>query len=99
MKVRRKGKQSPCAGWSWWLLCWLCFFFQAEDGIRDVAVTGVQTCALPISVRLRNRGRPRRVALACGGCQLEETRRDGLGVVAVAGVGMTVLGIDISNFQ
>src|SRR5687768_17789931 len=24
-------------------------FFQAEDGIRDVAVTGVQTCALPIS--------------------------------------------------
>src|SRR5256884_9746080 len=28
----------------------LFFFFQAEDGIRDVAVTGVQTCALPISV-------------------------------------------------
>src|SRR2546429_6334320 len=28
-----------------------CFFFQAEDGIRDVAVTGVQTCALPISWR------------------------------------------------
>src|SRR2546429_2591216 len=28
------------------------FFFQAEDGIRDVAVTGVQTCALPISIRL-----------------------------------------------
>src|SRR5216684_7146977 len=27
------------------------FFFQAEDGIRDVAVTGVQTCALPISMR------------------------------------------------
>src|SRR2546429_5311539 len=27
----------------------LIFFFQAEDGIRDVAVTGVQTCALPIS--------------------------------------------------
>src|SRR5205809_3184165 len=31
-------------------LC-LFFFFQAEDGIRDVAVTGVQTCALPISTR------------------------------------------------
>src|SRR5205809_607316 len=29
------------------LLCFY-FFFQAEDGIRDVAVTGVQTCALPI---------------------------------------------------
>src|SRR5690606_17559380 len=26
-----------------------CFFFQAEDGIRDFHVTGVQTCALPIS--------------------------------------------------
>src|SRR2546429_5963124 len=30
------------------------FFFQAEDGIRDVAVTGVQTCALPISVYCRH---------------------------------------------
>src|SRR5215813_13678737 len=29
----------------------LCFFFQAEDGIRDADVTGVQTCALPISRR------------------------------------------------
>src|SRR5438874_13454295 len=27
------------------------FFFQAEDGIRDLYVTGVQTCALPISTR------------------------------------------------
>src|SRR5260221_5213951 len=27
---------------------WLLFFFQAEDGIRDHCVTGVQTCALPI---------------------------------------------------
>ena len=36
------------------------FFFQAEDGIRDYDVTGVQTCALPISVRpgpLSRRGR------------------------------------------
>src|SRR5205809_1827335 len=38
-----------------WFVCVDClvfllffFFFQAEDGIRDVAVTGVQTCALPI---------------------------------------------------
>src|SRR2546426_12542078 len=31
------------------LLCFLFFFFQAEDGIRDYKVTGVQTCALPIS--------------------------------------------------
>src|SRR2546430_12049158 len=28
----------------------LFFFFQAEDGIRDLTVTGVQTCALPISL-------------------------------------------------
>src|SRR6267378_2250683 len=30
----------------------LFFFFQAEDGIRDLYVTGVQTCALPISPRI-----------------------------------------------
>ena len=29
-------------------LFWVFFFFQAEDGIRDHCVTGVQTCALPI---------------------------------------------------
>src|SRR3712207_8707640 len=38
------------------------FFFQAEDGIRDIGVTGVQTCALPIfmatpEVLLRGDGR------------------------------------------
>src|SRR3989441_493302 len=32
------------------------FFFQAEDGIRDKLVTGVQTCALPISVRFGTHG-------------------------------------------
>src|SRR5256885_7108982 len=31
------------------------FFFQAEDGIRDYKVTGVQTCALPISALRGNR--------------------------------------------
>src|SRR5207245_3590305 len=38
----------------------LSFFFQAEDGIRDATVTGVQTCALPISSR-------RAGSLCCGG--------------------------------
>src|SRR2546429_5004111 len=33
---------------SYLILFFFFFFFQAEDGIRDVAVTGVQTCALPI---------------------------------------------------
>src|SRR5690606_40592029 len=35
----------------------LFFFFQAEDGIRDFHVTGVQTCALPISRRTQRRER------------------------------------------
>src|SRR3989449_6243998 len=39
------------------------FFFQAEDGIRDVAVTGVQTCALPISRSARERAPPASRAL------------------------------------
>src|SRR5690625_6743149 len=34
---------------AYYLLCFYYFFFQAEDGIRDGHVTGVQTCALPIS--------------------------------------------------
>src|SRR5438445_2298092 len=38
------------------MFCLISFFFQAEDGIRDIGVTGVQTCALPISIRLRQRG-------------------------------------------
>src|SRR6266567_8052853 len=39
------------------------FFFQAEDGIRDLTVTGVQTCALPIW-RRRRPSRPCSRALA-----------------------------------
>src|SRR5260370_28772419 len=38
-----------------YLSCYGFFFFQAEDGIRDSSVTGVQTCALPI---FRSRGIP-----------------------------------------
>src|SRR5437764_8144538 len=34
---------------SLFLILFVFFFFQAEDGIRDTSVTGVQTCALPIS--------------------------------------------------
>src|SRR3989449_61485 len=51
-EVGRGGIESLC-------LCCVFFFFQAEDGIRDVAVTGVQTCALPISnINYRNRRAP-----------------------------------------
>src|SRR5207245_7152885 len=34
-----------------WTCAFFFFFFQAEDGIRDATVTGVQTCALPILPR------------------------------------------------
>src|SRR5256885_2314319 len=37
----------------------LSFFCQAEDGIRDYKVTGVQTCALPISTVAQEKFRPR----------------------------------------
>src|SRR2546421_709563 len=39
------------------------FFFQAEDGIRDLIVTGVQTCALPISGTLPSRASARAACL------------------------------------
>src|SRR5699024_11876219 len=55
--------------------CLCVFFFQAEDGIRDRNVTGVQTCALPISPRRdhcwrRVEGNPGPPALLAG-CRLE----------------------------
>src|SRR5207244_9766682 len=43
------GDDPACYGWEMILL--FVFFFQAEDGIRDDLVTGVQTCALPIWCR------------------------------------------------
>src|SRR2546430_9082040 len=42
------------------------FFFQAEDGIRDLTVTGVQTCALPISRRPRQLPAERRPGVLRG---------------------------------
>src|SRR6266853_4544934 len=52
------------------------FFFQAEDGIRDLTVTGVQTCALPISLTIKPNPDPLRedpvahVNNDCVGCGL-----------------------------
>src|SRR5699024_10353893 len=43
-----------CYNISYYLIC-VFFFFQAEDGIRDRNVTGVQTCALPISIEEQER--------------------------------------------
>src|SRR6266478_8316463 len=48
------------------------FFFQAEDGIRDLTVTGVQTCALPIS---RLNSRTNGPAAECSSAPTEGNRR------------------------
>src|SRR5690606_40860878 len=47
--------------------CAFSFFFQAEDGIRDFHVTGVQTCALPISFTGAQTARRGRFEQAEGG--------------------------------
>src|SRR2546430_11535903 len=57
------------------------FFFQAEDGIRDLTVTGVQTCALPISVA---------GAIAFGGMQMRRVVTFAL-VVALTYTGLGAL--------
>ena len=54
-----------------------CFFFQAEDGIRDRLVTGVQTCALPIfpndySHRYRLSVGSKLLTINCYYCQFTE---------------------------
>src|SRR5256885_10818580 len=61
----------------------LCFFFQAEDGIRDYKVTGVQTCALPIYQR-------QHLALPVG----QPGEGAGRGVAGTAPVASTALAVD-----
>src|SRR5690606_39653036 len=58
------------------------FFFQAEDGIRDFHVTGVQTCALPISEAAAE-------AVAATPTQLPALAR--AGVVDAGGLGLALL--------
>ena len=47
------------------LVLFFFFFFQAEDGIRDDLVTGVQTCALPISIHIEGEQLQYIFLLAC----------------------------------
>src|SRR5687767_15244378 len=62
----------------------LFFFFQAEDGIRDKLVTGVQTCALPISSIRSSAGTTTRspasngrcASLSTAGCSDSRTRSE-----------------------
>src|SRR5688500_19379445 len=72
----------------------MCFFFQAEDGIRDYKVTGVQTCALPIckwqQMKKTGEGTP------AGGLHLG---LDANGVAPVAGPGFRCGHVDITSCQ
>src|SRR5882762_10628148 len=62
------------------------FFFQAEDGIRDSSVTGVQTCALPISPRgPGQRGRRAPPPWPLGAAALRVSERRGGGAAQDAG--------------
>src|SRR5258708_14430767 len=54
----------------------LFFFFQAEDGIRDDLVTGVQTCALPISAILPQDSERRIVLLSDGRQNMEDALQE-----------------------
>src|SRR5437667_5419652 len=56
------------------MICSVFFFFQAEDGIRDRDVTGVQTCALPISGLQELGERARRLRLPDAGGAEEDER-------------------------
>src|SRR2546430_11439443 len=60
------------------------FFFQAEDGIRDLTVTGVQTCALPIWSRRASTERERRVfgSIHCRGGRFAFASRVSRNIVA-----------------
>src|SRR2546430_11995049 len=50
------------------------FFFQAEDGIRDLTVTGVQTCALPICMEMPSEQVITRMLSSIGGVPLNSLR-------------------------
>src|SRR2546429_3524285 len=78
------------------------FFFQAEDGIRDVAVTGVQTCALPISGNLLRERRikaaaalldERKVETSGARNSLKMIRNAPIGVQRRLGVGLRDCGV------
>src|SRR5215211_3880015 len=74
------------------------FFFQAEDGIRDHCVTGVQTCALPIFA-LRVRLEEGRLQVQLPGVALDPRLELGEGEVAVDVVVPTAQHVEVDAVQ
>src|SRR5690606_40441847 len=76
------------------------FFFQAEDGIRDFHVTGVQTCALPILARAQGEGAHNSFGdLLCPGgsrCRGDDERVD-TAELAVEGDGVGARGGEVEE--
>src|SRR2546430_13375613 len=75
------------------MVCASFFFFQAEDGIRDLTVTGVQTCALPISIRAVTQNRAMSACLGVrAGAVDAVTFGLGAGLAGLAGCALTQIG-------
>src|SRR2546430_7919906 len=89
--------------------CSFCFFFQAEDGIRDLTVTGVQTCALPISIVVAERRRRldfrdaktmalvQSLALGCKGVDHMEFTADGRFAIATCEFSGQLVKLDLAS--
>src|SRR5438874_4634765 len=86
------------------------FFFQAEDGIRDLYVTGVQTCALPILPFARGESKKLTMANAVGrlsikmnvvlsGFMTELSRFKGILVCVLIGIPMTGIALAQDSVQ
>src|SRR5687768_18111208 len=75
--------------------CAFIFFFQAEDGIRYVAVTGVQTCALPICLATSWKG----ISVAAGNPIQDVARRRLLVAGALALAGWSAVAVRLVDVQ
>src|SRR3989441_7925983 len=80
-----------------WVLCGVFFFFQAEDGIRDKLVTGVQTCALPIY--LLDVSNVTVCVVGVGSCDTSNQVTGLAGVNTFSGTGTTSLAGVVANKQ
>src|SRR2546429_7403365 len=74
-RVTADALELPVSDYTIYVVMVFFFFFQAEDGIRDVAVTGVQTCALPICNFNRSKCR-RRYYVHMRDCYNHQDRKD-----------------------